>query len=242
MRVAHLIVFCGVFTVSNAFSAPVSQSPDKEGVLSNWSGLYGGFILGGQWGLNRNKTGDFGYNTDNDQWGYNESGLTMGGSLGYSYPWRKLVVGPEIELGYLSLRGDGAQPTSPGLDTVGKSSSDFYTALRARLGASFNTHQLFATGGVIGVNQTHQVVDSCNIAPCGGSMVDARKHGMVWGYTVGGGFEHLFEKNWSAKLECLYFNLNREGFSGVTTLGNRYEWTGQTAGYIIRGGLNYHMS
>jgi hypothetical protein len=71
--------------------------------------------------------------------------------------------------------------------------------------------------------------------------VDAQKRSFVWGYTVGGGIEHLFENSWSAKLECLYFNLNNQRFSGITNLGNVYNWTGQTLGYIIRGGLNYQF-
>lgn len=71
--------------------------------------------------------------------------------------------------------------------------------------------------------------------------MDAQKNGFIWGYTVGGGVEHMFEKGWSAKLECLYFGLNSHGFNGTTNFGNTYNWTGDTLGYIIRGGLNYHF-
>lgn len=250
MKVALFILFYTVFYVSSAFSSSLlqshfkgklSQTSPKEIVSYHWDGFYTGLILGGQFGRSSDKTGAFGYNADNDKWDYNEAGFNAGAEFGYNYSWHRLAIGPEIELGYLGMGGSGAQPNSPGLDTVGKSSSDFYTTFRARLGAVFDRSLIFATGGVIGVNYKKQIVDSCNIAPCGGSTVDAQKNDFTWGYTVGGGIEHLLDKGWSAKLECLYFSLNDQSFSGATNLGNTYDWTGQTLGYIIRGGLNYHF-
>lgn len=176
-----------------------------------------------------------------DKWNYNEAGFNAGAELGYRYSWHRLVLGPEIELGYLGMGGSGAQPESPGLDTLGKSRSDFYTTFRARLGTFLERSLIFATGGVIGVNYHTQVVDSCNIAPCGGGTIDAQRSDFDWGYTVGGGIEHMFYNAWSIKLECLYFNLNNQNFNGTTNLGNTYDWTGQTLGYIVRGGFNYHF-
>lgn len=240
MKVALFILSYAVFCVPSAFSKSW-QTPSQEIASHIWTGFYTGLILGAQVGRSSDKTGDFGYNADNDKWDYNEAGFNGGAEFGYSYSWHRLVIGPEIELGYLNMGGNGAQPDSPGLDTIGKSSSDFYTTFRARLGAALGRYLLFATGGVIGVNYKKQVVDSCNIAPCGGGTVYAQKNDFVWGYTVGGGIEHLFEKGWSAKLECLYFNLNSQRFSGTTNFGNTYDWSGQTLGYIIRGGLNYHF-
>ena len=103
-------------------------------------------------------------------------------------------MGPEIEVGYLNTTGKGTQPSSPGGDTLGKSSSDLYTALRARMGIDVNDYLLFLTGGVIGTGYTSQVVDNCSIAPCGGSTIDAKHNGFVLGYIVGGGVEHMLAK------------------------------------------------
>ena len=241
MKVALFILFYAIFYASSAFSNSLLQSQTKKIAPHAWDGFYTGLVLGGQFGRSSDETGDFGYNADNDKWNYNEAGLNAGAEFGYSYPWHRLVIGPEIELGYLDMVGSGAQPDSPGLDTVGNSSSDFYTTFRAQIGAVLDHSLLFATGGVIGVNDKKQVVDSCNIAPCGGSTVDAQENDFVWGYTVGGGIEHKLKKGWSAKLEYLYFNLNNQSFSGTTNLGNTYSWTGQTVGNIIRVGFDYHF-
>lgn len=136
--------------------------------LQKWSGYYGGLFFGGQFGRSSDETGNLGYNADNDTWNYSESGLNTGLEFGYSYPWRNVFVGPEIEVGYLNMIGNGTQPSSPGGDTVGKTSSDLYTAFRVRMGVDVNDYLLFLTGGAIGAKYTRQVVDSCGIAPCGG--------------------------------------------------------------------------
>lgn len=217
------------------------QTLTKETVQDDWAGFYTGLLLGAQFGHSSDTTGDFGYNADNDEWSYKESGFNAGVELGYNYRFHQFVIGPEIELGYLGMGGSGAQPASPGFDTHGKSSSDFYTAFRARAGIELDRSLIFVTGGAINANYTKQVVDSCNIAPCGGSTVDAKKNEFVWGYVLGGGIEHLFQKGWSAKLEYLYLNLNNQRFNGTTNLGNTYDWMGQTFGHLIRGGLNYHF-
>lgn len=238
------IILFTVYVVFYAFSAcAFSLSPiaAKKPSLHDWSGIHSGLILGGQLGRSSDKTAAFGYNGDFEEWDYSESGLNVGAVLGYSALWQHFVFGPEIELGYLNMKGRGAQPSSPGFDTVGKSSSDFYTTFRARLGIDLDQYLLFATAGVIGVNYSEGVVDDCYIAPCGGGTLYAKKDSFAWGYTMGGGMEYLFKQSWSAKIECLYFNLNRQSFSGMTNLGNTYDWSGKSFGAIIRGGLNYHF-
>lgn len=238
MRKAFLILlFCFAPT---AFSNSLFEWNAKRD-SSQWSGYYGGVLFGGQFGRSSDKTGDIGYNADNEEWNYSESGLNTGLEFGYSYPWRNVFLGPEIEVGYLNMTGNGTQPSSPGGDTKGKSSSDLYTSLRVRIGIDVNDYLLFLTGGAMETKYTSQVVDSCSIAPCGGGTVDAYNNSYVFGYTVGGGVEHMIAKNWSMKIEYLYFNLNNQSLNGATNLGNSYNWTAQTYGNIVRGGVSYYF-
>lgn len=232
MRRAFLIILCCLSVASRAFS----------NTSDSWSGYYGGLLFGAQAGRSSDKSGTPGYNADNQEWNYSESGLNTGLEAGYSYPWRNVFIGPEIELGYLNMTGNGTQPSSPGGDTVGKSSSDLYGALRARVGVDVHDYLLFLTGGAIVTKYTGQVVDSCGIAPCGGGTMDAYDNSYVWGYTVGGGVEHMLSKSWSVKVEYLYFNLADQNFSGATNLGNTYGWTAQTYGNILRGGVSYYFN
>lgn len=137
------------------------------------------------------------------------------------------------------MLGSGVQDASPAGETLGKTSSDFYTMLRARVGVDMNHYLLFVTGGPIGVNYTNQVVDHCNIAPCGGSTINATSRSYTFGYTLGGGIERMLSKNWSVRLEYFYIDLNTQQLNGRTDSGNAYRWSGQTDGNVIRAGVSY---
>lgn len=228
----------------SAPSPPPQASPAEESRHEpawSWTGFYAGLNAGGQWGNSSDKTGAFGYNADNQVWSYGESGFVVAGEFGYNFQWDWLVVGPEVEVGYVGMNGSGVQPGSPGGDTLGKSSSNVFTTLRGRAGVGLDHWLIYATGGAIGANYTASVVDGCNIAPCGGSTVNATSKSFDFGYTVGGGIEHLFSKDWSIKAEYLYFALGSQPLSGTTNLGVSYNWSGQTSGNIIRAGLNFHF-
>lgn len=252
MKIAHFLVLLDVafFYAPTAFSdslvqlhskEKLSQVPAHEVFQRDWSGFYTGLVWGGQFGRSSDTTADFGYNADNDQWNYKESGFNAGVELGYTYSLHQFAIGPEIELGYLGMKGSAPQPMSPGFDTIGNSNSDFYTAFRARVGVNLEHSLVFATAGAIRVNYAARVVDRCEIAPCGGSTVDAQRNSFVWGYIAGGGIEHWLNKGLSVKLEYLYFDLNSQSFSGATNFDNTYDWSGKTFGNIIRAGLNYHF-
>lgn len=223
------------------FKTPKSSLPPESEKEYSWKGFYAGVVVGGQNGRSNYKTGSLGFNANDDEWGESAAGLHGGAEIGVNVHINKIVFGPELEWGYLGMENDVAQPNSPGLDTIGQTSSDFYTAIRGRLGMDFHRHLLFATFGMMSVNREIRVVDNCDVAPCGGTTVDARHKSMEWGYTFGAGYEHLLENRWSFKLEYLYFNLGERKFSGVTDLGTTYEWTNEAAGQIVRGGLNYHF-
>jgi outer membrane immunogenic protein len=233
-----LSVFAGPEPTGSKEMKEIAPALDRA---CNWTGFYIGANAGGQFGHSEDKTADFGYNADNQEWGYSESGFTGGGQIGFNWQWRSLVLGPEFDLGYMNLDGRGVQPGSPGGDTRGESNSDLFTTLRGRAGIALDRWLVYATGGAIGVNYDTRVVDDRGTAPAGGSLVNAHRQNFDWGYTVGGGVERMFGAHWSIKVEYLYFDLDSQGFSGVTNLGNRYGWRGETAGHIIRGGLNFHF-
>ncbi|HEY4284244.1 MAG TPA: outer membrane beta-barrel protein [Chthoniobacterales bacterium] len=243
-----IFAFCGLCLSVFAGPEPIpTESKEMKDVAParapacNWTGFYIGANAGGQFGHSEDKTAGFGYNADNQEWGYRESGFAGGGQIGFNWQWHRLVLGPEFDVGFMNLNGGGVQPGSPGGDTRGESSSDLFTTLRGRAGIALDRWLVYATGDAIGVNYDKRVLDDVNTAPAGGSLVDAHDKDFDWGYTVGGGVERMLGAHWSIKVEYLYFDLGSQGFSGVTNLGNRYDWSGETAGHIIRGGLNYHF-
>jgi outer membrane immunogenic protein len=207
----------------------------------NWTGFYIGLNVGGQFG--HSETKDIEFNYFDRPWGYSESGVVAGGQVGYNYQWNWLVLGVEIDGGYMNLEGRGAEPGFDP-DAFGESDSDFYTTFRGRLGIARHNWLFYATGGGIGVNYKTRFIEDVATAPNDFGLIDAHKQEFNWGYTVGGGLEYMFGCHWSIKAEYLYFALDRQQFSGINTgnvrdFGNTHPFNGDTAGHIVRAGLNY---
>jgi outer membrane immunogenic protein len=213
----------------------VAPAPPPE---CNWTGFYIGLNVGGQFGHSENKDLED-FNFFDKPWGYSESGVVAGGQVGYNYQWKWLVLGIEADGGYMNLDGRGAEtgPEGEGSETVGHSDSDFYTTFRGRIGIACHNWLFYGTGGGIGVNYEKRVTDSDPLA------LNAHSTDFNWGYTVGGGIEYMFGCHWSVKAEYLYFTLDSDTFSGHllppfdTT--ESFAWRAETAGHIVRGGLNY---
>ena len=195
----------------------------------DWTGFYIGLNVGGQFGHSENKDLDD-WERDDGPWGYSESGFIAGGQVGYNFQWNWLVLGAEVDGGYMNLDGRGSEPNSGG-DTFGQSDSDFYTTFRGRIGVAYKSCLIYATGGGIGVNYEKRVADV--------GVLDGHTTDFNLGYTVGGGIEHMFGCHWSMKVEYLYFALDRETFSETATFGETFRWQADTAGHIVRAGLNY---
>lgn len=193
--------------------APVTPSP------CDWSGFYIGVNAGGQFGHSEDKDLD-NYNFPDKPWGYSESGFAGGEQIGYNWQWRWLVIGPEVDAGYMNLNGRGLEPGFPG-DTFGESSSDFFATFRGRAGIALNCWLFYATGGGIGVNEHTRVVDN-SFTVAGPDTIDASRRDFDWGYTLGGGVERMFNiwgRRWSLKVEYLYFNLDSQTFHAVSGNG-----------------------
>jgi len=208
----------------------------------DWQGFYVGINAGGQFGHSENKETDFG-----DPWGYSESGFTGGGQVGYNYQWRWLVIGPEIDLGYMNLDGSGHYHSLS--DVLGESDSDFFVTFRGRVGVGLDKWLIYATGGAIGVNYDTRVLD-----PIDPEVFDSHVQGFAWGYTVGAGIERKLNCRWSIKVEYLYFSLDPQNFSGpvgedgesarsfAPNQPNSVDhFNGETTGHIVRAGLNFHF-
>ena len=215
--------------------APVPAPP------CNWQGFYLGLHAGGDFG--DSTATDFEYNVfPARDWNYDVSGFNGGMQAGYNLQlWRMFVVGVEGDLGYLGLNGEGAEPASPGRDTVGETESDFYLTLRGRAGVALDRWLLFATGGLIAVNYEARVVDHCDTGACGPDLGRGSSSDFRLGWTVGGGVEYCLNRHWSAKVEYLYFDLENDEFDFHDLQGRSLPFDTETDGHIFRAGLNFRF-
>lgn len=210
-----------------------------SGFAPDWTGFYVGLHAGGEFGTTKNIDLDS-WNAPNAAWKYNHDGFAGGGQLGYNFQWKRLVAGSEADLGYMNVSGSGAYPGS--VDTIGHDESDFYTTLRARVGMALNRRWLvYATCGAIALN-FHSSVNDDSLTP-GGGLVDTSKRSFNWGYAAGGGVEYAMDRHWSVKMEYLYFNLDKQVSSGISSTGAplRYRFANETSGHLLRLGVNYRF-
>jgi outer membrane immunogenic protein len=225
----------------------VAPAPPPE---CNWTGFYIGVNVGGQWGHAENEDFNYNFGVPNEfegpkQWGYDQSGVIAGGQIGYNYQWNWLVLGIEGDLGYMNLDGHGTEPGSPGGDTRGESSSDFYTTIRGRIGLAWGHWLFYGTGGGIGVNWDSRVIDDCAFSDsCGDELVHAGHQDFTWGWTGGGGVEYMFGCHWTIRAEYLRYKLDDQDYSGTIIFDG--ENVGQAhfkgigpEGNIFRAALNY---
>jgi outer membrane immunogenic protein len=210
----------------------------------DWRGFYIGVHGGYAWSDNTDVTDITGYNgPNNNSWSYNTDGGVAGGQMGYNFqPLHWLVLGLEVDGGWLGLNGSARQPISPGRDTFAETNDGFYTSWRARVGLAFNRWMLYATGGGFGSNLEHHVADDCNTGPCGPALGSGRNDDFRVGWTVGGGVEWMMTCHWSLRVEYLYYDLGDSSDTVNLKIRNGSTFPfrfNEDNGNIVRAGLNF---
>jgi outer membrane immunogenic protein len=182
----------------------------------NWTGFYLG-VYGG-------------YAFGSGDWDGADGGMA-GGTIGYNWqaPGSMWVFGIEGDGGWTNF-GDSVTVTAGAVTATAFTEAEATATLRARLGAAWDRTLFYVTGGgawirnEIGVNVAVAGIGAAGIS-------DTQNH---FGYVVGGGIEHAFLPNWSAKVEYLYFGMGEETYFGVVN-------SGDINFHTIKFGLNYRF-
>jgi outer membrane immunogenic protein len=217
---------------------------------SRVTGNNAGFIGGGQVGYNFQLSGahfglnDFVAGLEADFQGINGSNGSIGSSV------------------YTPLNSDGsliADDTMYSITNVSKRLS-YLGTVRGRLGYLLTPQLLiYGTAGLAyGPAQSSVSIFQREYAPVGGQFNNTQGNGSysnsLAGWTAGGGAEWMFMKNWSAKMEYLYYDLGSISYtvspmlftygyleastkwSSVASASTRFN------GSIARAGVNYHFN
>ena len=149
---------------------------------------------------------------------FNEWGFTGGGQVGCNYQVSTWVFGVEGDFNGSSLREtvNAAYPSTP-TTTLGLTSPhteavsrdlDWFATIRGRVGYTWSNFMLYATGGLA----VAEIKSSTNVvfANDGNFLSAANFIGSTSttraGWTVGGGFEWMFNPHWTVKAEYLYLD------------------------------------
>jgi outer membrane immunogenic protein len=182
-----------------------------------WNGLYAGLNAGYGFGSSNWTNPGTGASTGN----FNVSGALIGGTIGYNWQLSAAVVGLEWDLDWSNIKGSSAA----GCAGPCKTSNTWLGTMRGRLGYAFDRTLPYITGGAA-YGDIHASLAT------GGGFSDAKM-----GWTIGGGVEHAFANNWSAKVEYLYVDLGTLSCSNSCSVGVPLDVTFKTS--IVRAGVNY---
>jgi outer membrane immunogenic protein len=205
--------------------------------IFTWTGFYvglnGGYVF--STGKSVSEIGGF----SNGQLKTLGDGFTIGGTLGVNYQINNIVVGLEADLNYVDL-GKSVTATIGGLTTTATRDMTYLGTVRGRLGFAFDRALIYVTGGL-----AYGDPDSRTTFAVPGFAWDGTKSDTKFGYALGAGLEYAFDRNWSAKIEYMYFDLGRTNYVSPQIAGAATGVVGTTRadnnGHLVRAGINYRF-
>jgi outer membrane immunogenic protein len=239
--------------------APVMRAPIVD--TWTWTGFYIGGNAGYSWGkwdstsLGAIFPGAPGlFSTTASP---NVDGFVAGGQIGYNWQVDYWVLGFETDLQWTGEKASNAHTVSigpfpfPGDSTAQLTGTNtnnwsfpWFGTFRGRVGWTTADHWLFyATGGLAYGNAKFSNVGVATLtvtSPVAGTFSNSVATGFSGsttriGWTVGGGIEKAFTRNWSVKAEYLYVDLGNYTFGAGTGLDTNV----RLRDHIARVGINY---
>jgi outer membrane immunogenic protein len=212
---------------ANAADAPVAPPVKAPAALPlvTWTGPYAGLNIGAARHHFSFET-SFGGPFISDS--LNETGLILGGQVGYNWQSGIWVTGVEADINWLDV---GISRSYGGAAGAASSDVDWLATLRGRLGVTLSPPTLlYLTGGLAVARVENGWMNSL------GYVNNARK--TKAGAVLGGGIEHQFGRNWTGRAEVLYVGLGKTRASS-TIAGGTYATEFKNRLLIGRVAFNY---
>jgi outer membrane immunogenic protein len=206
----------GVVSGASAADMPVKSRPYAEAQVFSWSGFYLGLHAGYGWGSNNwNSRG-----VVEDPTGLitvgplkpKTDGVLGGLQAGANYQLASWVFGIEADLAVMHAKGssDGTfvqAGSGLGITTTATSQIQWLALFTGRAGYAFDRTLFYVKGGVAAA-ETKDNLSLLQFTSTPPLFLDfGTKNNTQVGWTIGGGIEHAFAPNWSAKIEYNYVDL-----------------------------------
>jgi len=158
-------------------------------VADDWAGFYIGGHLGGAWAKSGYSYDDF---ATIEAFSFSPSSIIGGGHLGVQGQWGTWVLGVEG-----SFDGTDLSQTAIGVNTTQSLKIDDIATVTGRLGYALPQWLFYVKGGWAGVHEKNS-----------STQVGATHSFTDWnsGYTVGGGIEYKWTRNWVLGTEFNFYN------------------------------------
>ena len=229
--VATLLGLSGAAAADLAPTPYVKAPPPPP--MYNWSGWYVGLNVGGSWGHQDTTLDGFGTNS------LSLDGVIGGGQLGYNWqglgsPW---VFGIEADIQGSDEHNNNGTFAGIGSAIAYQQKFEWFGTVRGRVGwvTGYEGRWLpYVTGGLA---YGESKINGAQTLP-GPATAFSRSDTRV-GWTVGAGLEWAFAPQWSAKVEYLYIDLDKDPNIAVTPTTTLT--TGHLTDNIGRVGVNFHF-
>jgi outer membrane immunogenic protein len=172
----------------------------------NWTGFYvgvnGGYGSGSQDPLNI-------ISDRFDRFSHGISGGAFGGTVGAQIQAAHVVMGLEADLDWASIAGSSVTTATLGGTFLGgpfnaKTSIDWESTVRARVGYASDNWLFYGTGGLALLGAKTTLTTAGGAAPCGGVFANCSSTNRQAGLALGAGLEYGLTPAVSAKIEYLY--------------------------------------
>mgnify|MGYP000930771747 CR=1 FL=1 len=195
--------------------APVAAAPVMaQSSAYNWTGLYAGANLGGDFMLDTARNA--GTRTHLD------AGTVFGGlQAGYNFQTGPWVFGAEGDVGY----GKASKTKTFGVGSI-KAEKDWSGTVRARAGYAFDNFLVYGTGGLALASFETKASDG---------VTSSKRETTRAGWTLGAGVEYAVARNISVKGEYLYADYGKE----THTFTNVGQVKQDLSDHLVRVGVNY---
>lgn len=187
-----------------------------------------------------------------------QSGFIGGFQAGYNYQFApRWVAGIEGDWDWMGNSSTGfcrTTDTSPPCTDTGRGfltfneKTNWLATLRGRIGWTYESLLIYATGGVAWANIDSTTSSNCLVGGCGNNgtanALTANFSDTRTGWAAGVGGELMFARNWSAKLEWIHADVGTETNTLVApaTFGSYAASNSRRVTFdTVRGGLNYRL-
>ena len=194
-----------------------------------WGGAYIGISGGMTWLSNKtyDSEGDGCVSNGRCPDGLGIGGL-VGGTFGYNWQIRNLVLGVEGDISWADLSATVRERN----DKQTQSQFDAIATLRLRSGYAVGTNLFYLTGGAAFLGTQHKVLANDPV-------FNTSNDGWRTGFAVGAGYEAMLSNNLSVKAEYLYIGVPTDTMVNAGDNTQRYGFTDNVQ--VARIGLNYKL-
>jgi outer membrane immunogenic protein len=218
------------------------KAPAPVVVPWSWTGFYIGINAGVAWhraeftDLGDQFGSGFAFPVGTKFWSPKTAGFTGGGQIGYNFQSGSVVYGLEADMNWVDAKTSGTftSPIFSPSQIAATTKLDWMATVRGRLGVTLSPPTLVYITGGLAVGHFEDRWDFV-----GATTPHFNSDKTRTGWTVGGGIEHMFARNWTAKIEALYANFGDWTVNSPPVGSSVYRSRFEHEVLTVRAGLNW---